>query len=337
MNDDAPRLRDRRPTRPPAWTPARIPRQDGKTALVTGANSGIGFCTALELARAGAHIVLACRDAAGAAEARHRLDTELPGAQVDAQVLDLADLRSIRNAAVHLRETHDRIDILVNNAGVMGPPTRLTTVDGFELQFGTNHLGHFALTGLLLPALLHAPAARVVTVTSMAHAKGQIRFDDLHAAHGYDPYGAYAQSKLANILFALELDRLARSLHVPLISVAVHPGLSPTGLQSAGPGLGHTPLPTRVKLSLFRLIGQPPARAAWPSLYAATAPDVTGGSYYGPGGPGGVRGAPTRQNPSTRARDATIAHRLWQASEEISGVRYHELEPTGAVTSGPAG
>jgi NAD(P)-dependent dehydrogenase (short-subunit alcohol dehydrogenase family) len=177
----------------------------------------------------------------------------------------------------------------------------------------------------------------VVTVTSMAHAKGLIRFDDLHAAHGYDPYGAYAQSKLASILFAFELDRLARSRHVPLISVAVHPGLSPTGLQSAGPGLGHTPLPTRMKLSLFRLIGQPPAHAAWPSLYAAAAPDVTGGSFYGPGGPSGIRGAPTRQNPSTRAHDTTIARRLWQTSEELTGVRYHELEPTGTVTSGPAG
>jgi NAD(P)-dependent dehydrogenase (short-subunit alcohol dehydrogenase family) len=290
--------------------------------VVTGANSGIGLWTALELARAGAHVVLACRDATAAADARHRIGTELPDAQVDAKVLDLAELRSIRSAAAYLREAHDRIDVLVNNAGVMGPPTRLTTVDGFELQFGTNHLGHFALTGLLLPALLHAPAARVVTVTSMAHAKGQIRFDDLDAAHGYDPYGAYAQSKLANILFAFELDRLARSRHVPLTSVAVHPGLSPTGLQSAGPGLGHTPLPTRVKLSLFRLIGQPPAHAAWPSLYAAGAPDVTGGSYYGPGGLGGIRGAPTRQNPSVKAHDTAIARRLWLASEELTGVRY---------------
>ena len=322
MNDDAPRRRDWRPGRAPAWTPAHIPRQDGQTAVVTGANSGIGYCTAEELARAGAHVVLACRTAAAAADARRRLDTELPDAQVEVQVLDLADLSSIRSAAEHLRETHDRIDVLVNNAGVMGPPSRLVTVDGFELQFGTNHLGHFAFTGLLLPALLHAPAARVVTVTSLAHAKGRIRFDDLQAAHRYDPYGAYAQSKLANILFAFELDRHSRDCQVPLVSVAVHPGLSPTGLQSAGPGLGQTPLLTRMTLSLFRLIGQPPSRAAWPSLYAATAPDLTGGSFYGPGGPGSIRGAPTRQTPSDMAHVAAIARRLWQASEALTGVRY---------------
>ena len=226
------------------WSPARIPSQGGKVAVVTGANSGIGFATALGLAKAGADVVLACRNPADAAAAAARIRSEAAAAHVETQRLDLADLQSIRAAAAQLLTDHPRIDLLVNNAGVMGPPTRRTTADGYELQFGTNHLGHFALTGLLLPALLNSPGARVVTVTSMAHTTGRIRFDDLDASREYDPYDAYAQSKLANVLFAFELDRLADAAHRPLISVAVHPGLSPTNLQIAGPGLGHTPLRT---------------------------------------------------------------------------------------------
>ena len=216
----------------------------------------------------------------------------------------------------------------MNSAGVMGVPQRLTTKDGFELQFGTNHLGHFALTGLLLPGLLKRPGARVVTVSSLAHEQGRIHFGDLQGEQSYGPWTAYSQSKLANLLFALELDRRARTRGLDLLSVAVHPGVSATNLQIAGPRLGHQGLRTRCRLFFVRRIGQSAARGASPSLYAATAPEVVGGGFYGPDGPGQLRGNPTRVLPASGALDEQIARRLWEVSERLTGIRFQWMDPS---------
>jgi NAD(P)-dependent dehydrogenase (short-subunit alcohol dehydrogenase family) len=302
---------------------AEIPDQKGKTAVVTGANSGLGFHTALQLCRAGAHVVVTARDKGKGAAAIRRLRAEVPGADAEFGVLDLADLSSVRRFSAEILDRMRSLDVLVNNAGVMGVPQRLTTADGFELQFGTNHLGHFALTGLLLPALLARPGARVVTVSSLAHSQGRIRFDDIQGERVYDPWTAYAQSKLANLLFALELDRRARSHAVSLASVAAHPGVSATNLQTAGPRLGHSGFLTRGRLLLLRLIGQNAARGALPSVYAATAPEVVGGGFYGPAGPGQIRGDPIRVTPAPGALDQGVALRLWEISERLTAIRFH--------------
>ncbi len=223
----------------------------------------------------------------------------------------------------------------MNSAGVMGVPQRLTTRDGFELQFGTNHLGHFALTGLLLPGLLTRPGARVVTVSSMAHEQGRISFDDLQGEQDYGPWTAYSQSKLANLLFAFELDRQARARGLHLVSVAAHPGVSATNLQIAGPRLGHQGLRTRCRLFVVRRIGQSAARGALPSLYAATAPEIVGGGFYGPNGPGQLRGNPTRVLPAPGALDEQIAQRLWEASERLTGIRFQWMDPSADIPDRP--
>ena len=251
---------------------------------------------------------MACsRDQAKGTAAIGTLGAAVPQADLGLGVLDLADLASVRSFATDLLERQGCFDLLVNNAGVMGVPQRRTTADGFELQLGTNHLGHFALTGVLLPALLQRPGARVVTVTSMAHRQTRIDFDDLQQERSYGPGTAYAQSKLANLLFALKLDRRIRALGVELISVAAHPGLAATNLHTTGPKLGGSGFLTRAKLSCLRLIGQSAARRALPSLFAATAPEVVGGSLYGPDGPGQVRGHPTRVLPAPPALDQDVA------------------------------
>jgi NAD(P)-dependent dehydrogenase (short-subunit alcohol dehydrogenase family) len=309
------------------WTPADIPDQTGKAALVTGADSGIGFCTALELSRAGAKVAIAVRDQTKGKVAIRRLRTEVPDADVRMGLLDLADLGSIHRFAAQILDNQLSPDLLVNNAGVMGVPQRLTTKDGFELQFGTNHLGHFALTGLLLPGLLTRPGARVVTVSSLAHEQGRIRFDDLQGKHSYGPWTAYSQSKLANLLFAVELDGRARAHGLDLLSVAVHPGVAATNLQTAGPHLGRFGPPTRGRLLLLHLIGQSAAHGAWPSLYAATAPEVVGGGFYGPDGPGHIRGHPTRVLPAAGALDEQVAQRLWEASERLTGIQFQWNTP----------
>jgi NAD(P)-dependent dehydrogenase (short-subunit alcohol dehydrogenase family) len=302
------------------WTAAEIPDQKGKTAVVTGANSGLGFHTALQLCRAGAHVVVTARDKGKGAAAIRRLRAEVPGADAEFGVVDLADLSSVRRFSAEILDRMRSLDVLVNNAGVMGVPQRLTTADGFELQFGTNHLGHFALTGLLLPALLARPGARVVTVSSLAHSQGRIRFDDIQGERVYDPWTAYAQSKLANLLFALELDRRARSHAVSLASVAAHPGVSATNLQTAGPRLGHSGFLTRGRLLLLRLIGQNAARGALPSVYAATAPEVVGGGFYGPAGPGQIRGDPIGVTPAPGALDQGVALRQWCCERAVSQI-----------------
>jgi NAD(P)-dependent dehydrogenase (short-subunit alcohol dehydrogenase family) len=301
-----------------AWTTADIPDLTGRVAVVTGANSGLGFETCRSLAQHGATVVPACRDEARGAAATDRLRETVPAARVEMALLDLADLDSVRSFAEEMRARHETLDILVNNAGVMAPPRRLTTKQGFELQFGTNHLGHFALTGLLLPLLLRAPDSRVVTVSSIAHESGHIDFDDLQHERHYTPYGGYSASKLANILFALELDRRLRHAGASAMSVGAHPGFASTNLQATGPFLGKKPIWSWVVLAGVRLLGQSAAHGAEPQLYAATAPGVEGGGYFGPTLRIRGRAAPASMSP--QARDGQVASQLWAVSKELTGV-----------------
>jgi NAD(P)-dependent dehydrogenase (short-subunit alcohol dehydrogenase family) len=307
------------------WTGEAIGSQAGKTVLITGANSGIGYQAARELARHGAKVLLGCRSAAKGQAARERILSERPGAQVGgAQLevveLDIASLASIRSFATVFVGSGARLDLLVNNAGVMALPARELTADGYERQFGTNHLGHFALTGLLMPALLAAAAPRVVTVASLAHRNGKMEWDNLQGERRYSPWGAYNASKLANILFARELDRRARETGSRLVSVAVHPGISATNIASYG-----TDLKTRV----FRLFGplavQSDAKGALPTLYGATAPEVRGGEYIGPDGFGEMGGYPKVVQPRAQALNEQDGRRLWSVSEALTGVVYPPL------------
>jgi NAD(P)-dependent dehydrogenase (short-subunit alcohol dehydrogenase family) len=307
------------------WTAEQIPDQHGRTAIVTGANSGLGFIVARELARSGARVIIASRDEVRGARAMGVIKAAHPAAHVEVAPLDLASLASVRAFASQFRAGDNRLDLLVNNAGIMAAP-HARTADGFELQFGTNHLGHFALTGLLMPAFNQRLGTRVVTVSSDLHKGGQIRFDDLQGEQHYSRWGAYGQSKLANLLFALELDRRLKAAGLPMISVAAHPGYSATNLQFNGP-----PLHERIAMSIAnRLVAQSAAMGALPSLYAATYPDLQGGSYFGPDGPREIRGHPTLVHPSERAKDAATAKRLWEISEKLTGVKYELLEPAPA-------
>ncbi|MET0926198.1 MAG: oxidoreductase [Solirubrobacterales bacterium] len=300
-----------------AWSANQIPDQSGRLAVVTGANSGLGLETARALAAAGATVVITARDRAKGEAARERITAETPDATVEARVLDLAALESVRGFAAGIAADHPRIDMLINNAGVMMPP-RGETVDGFELQFGTNHLGHFALTGLLLEPLAAVGGARVVTVSSLEHKPGRIHFDDLQSESKYSSRGAYRQSKFANAVFGLELDRRLRAAGSPVISVLAHPGYSATNLQTSGP-----PFPVSALLRISNaLIAQSASKGALPQLYAATAPGVEGGEFIGPDGFMEARGTPTEVQPVKRARDEQTARRLWDVSEELTGVRY---------------
>ncbi len=294
--------------------------QAGKTVLITGANSGIGFQTARELARHGAHVLMGVRDLSKGEAARKKIVAEQPGAQVELVALDIASVASIRGFAGEFSASGTRLDVLVNNAGVMALPKREQTPDGFERQFGTNHLGHFALTGLLMPALLAAPAPRVVTVASLAHRNGKMEWDNLQGEKSYTPWGAYNSSKLANILFARELDRRAREKGSKLLSVAVHPGVSTTNISNYG---------TDLKTTLFRLFGrffvQNDEMGALPTLYAATAAEVHGGEYIGPDGRGEMGGYPKVVQPRPQALDEQAGRRLWDVSEQLTGVVYPTL------------
>jgi NAD(P)-dependent dehydrogenase (short-subunit alcohol dehydrogenase family) len=306
------------------WTADVVPDQHARTAIVTGGNSGLGRIVARELARRGATVIIASRDIAKGAEAARAITAAFPSATVDPEQLDLANLSSIRAFADRIRAGNDHIDLLVNNAGVMAAPYR-RTADGFELQFGTNHLGHFALTGLILPLMHERPDARVVTVSSNNHKAGQMRFDDLQGERRYSRWGAYAQSKLANLLFAFELDRRLKAGGWPLISVAAHPGYSATNLQLSAP-----PLHERLAMRLSnRLFAQSAEIGALPLLFAATAPGVLGGSYVGPDGAREMRGHPVLVQATKRANDEESAQRLWEISERLTGVAYDFSTPDG--------
>jgi NAD(P)-dependent dehydrogenase (short-subunit alcohol dehydrogenase family) len=293
------------------WTTDDIPDQSGRTAVVTGANTGLGFQTATALAAKGARVVLAVRNLEKGKEALDRITAANPGAEVELQSLDLASLASIRTAAAELETGHDRIDLLINNAGVMLPPKQ-TTDDGFELQFGTNHLGPFALTGLLLDRLMAVDSSRVVTVSSFGHRiRAAIHFDDLQWERSYSGMGAYAQSKLANLLFTYELQRRLAASHRSTISTAAHPGGSDTDLQR------HLP---RLVAPVISKMSQSSAMGALPTLRAATDPGVTGGEYYGPGGLAGLSGYPKQVESSKQSHDEELQQRLWAVSEELTGV-----------------
>ncbi|NEA41335.1 SDR family NAD(P)-dependent oxidoreductase [Streptomyces sp. SID11385] len=293
------------------WTEQDIPDQHGRVAIVTGANTGLGFETARALAARGAKVVLAVRDAGKGEQAAARM----PG-EVTVQTLDLTSLDSVRTAAAELRAAHPRIDLLINNAGVMYTPKR-TTTDGFELQFGTNHLGHFALTGLLLDRLLPVPGSRVVTVSSTGHRiRAAIHFDDLQWERSYSRTGAYGQAKLANLMFTYALQRrLAR--RGTTVATAAHPGVSNTEL------IRNTPAALRLPVTwLAPLLTQKPEMGALPTLRAATDPTATGGDYYGPGGTGELRGTPRRVTSSPASHDEAVQERLWTVSEELTGVTF---------------
>ena len=308
-----------------AWTADDIPDQTGRLAIVTGANSGLGEVTATELARKGARVVLAVRSTDKGEAAAQRIRAEVPGAQVEVRALDLSSLASVRAFAAAITGEAPTIDLLVNNAGIMMTPAQKTT-DGYELQLGTNHLGHFALTGLLLEALGKASAPRVVTVSSIEHKPGHIHFDDLQLERGYAPRKAYQQSKMANAVFGLELDRRLRAAGSPVLSVLAHPGYSDTNLQSTGP-TGVAKLAMRVSNVVF---AQKAQRGALPQLHAATAAGVQGGQFFGPGGFQEFRGDVTEVEAVPEAQDEEIAKRLWAVSEELTGVTYPLPAPAAA-------
>jgi NAD(P)-dependent dehydrogenase (short-subunit alcohol dehydrogenase family) len=303
----APALADR-------WTADDIPDQTGRTAIVTGANSGLGYVTARELARCGARVVLTARNPDKGRAALEMLRDEQPGSMVELRQLDLADLDSVRAFA----DTVDSpVDMLINNAGIMMPPRSLTA-QGFESQFGTNHLGHFALTGLLLDRLMAGRDPRVVTVSSTLHKSGSIRFDDLNGERSYSPRAFYAQSKYANVLFGLELGRRLRSQGSLVRSLLAHPGYSATNLQSTGP----TGILNAILKVTNRLIAQDVEKGALNQLYAAVQPQVQSGQFIGPDGRNESKGYPTLVQPAESAKNLGTARRLWDLSERLTGVRY---------------
>jgi NAD(P)-dependent dehydrogenase (short-subunit alcohol dehydrogenase family) len=295
------------------WTLADMPDQSGRVAIVTGANSGIGYATARALAQKGGLVIMACRNLEKANAAAEKIRAELQQAPAAGKVtvmpLDLADLDSVEAFAVDFKAQYDRLDLLINNAGIMRPPYQLTR-QGFESQIGVNHLGHFALTGRLLDRMLRTASARVVTVSSLLERFGRINFDDLQARKGYQASIAYSQSKLANLLFTYELQRRLEAAGSDVIAVAAHPGWAATQLQKSA------------LIQFFnRFLAQRPEMGALPTLYAATAPGIQGGDYIGPAGFMALRGLPKKVNASGRAYDPAVAARLWAVSEELTGVR----------------
>jgi len=299
-----------------AWSPSDIPSLVGTTAVVTGANSGIGWYTAAELARHGADVTLAVRNLEKGEAAAARMREGAAGTLRVAR-LDLGSLRSVQEFA---EAWGGPLGLLVNNAGLMTPPRYRQTEDGYELQFGTNHLGHFALTGRLLPALLAAPDSRVVTVSSIAHHQGRADVVEGNPADRYRPTPAYGNSKLANLLFAFELQRRASLAGVALTSTAAHPGVASTGLVTSEQGLGAIPGVKQVAPLFLKLVFQSPEAGALPTLYAAT--DATPGSYTGPQSLRESRGKPGPARTSRLARDETLAAKLWSVSEDLTGVRF---------------
>lgn len=301
-----------------AWTEKDVPDQSGRLAIVTGSNTGLGYDTARVLAARGAQVVMAVRDTAKGESAAARIRQLTPGAKVSVQKLDLGSLASVREAAAALTAEYPRVDLLINNAGVMYPP-KSRTADGFELQFGTNHLGHFALTGLLMPNLLEVDRSRVVVVASIAHnIKAKIDFDDLKwEKRKYDRVAAYGQSKLANLMFAFDLQRRLAAANAKTIAVAAHPGVAATELVRHIPGAS---LPG-VNWISGKLLNTA-EMGALPTLRAATDPTVKGGQYWGPDGFREMRGYPALATSSKQARDIAVQERLWKVSEELTGVTF---------------
>lgn len=299
------------------WSADQMPDLSGKLAIVTGANSGIGFETARHLAAHGAHTILACRDRGRGEQALAALLAADPRAPAELMSLDLADLSAVRGFVRAFRERHGRLDLLINNAGVAFPPER-RTVDDFEAHYGVNHLGHFALTGSLIDLLVGSPAGRVVTVSSVVHWVGRIDLESRAPDHLLGRVRAYAMSKLANLLFCFELQRRLEAAGSPAISVAAHPGLAATGLLRNA----------RLFRPVLGLSGQSGATGALAVLFAATAPAVQGGDYYGPRGWVGVRGYPAKVRASRQSRDPEAAECLWKASEELTGVRWSLAAPS---------
>jgi NAD(P)-dependent dehydrogenase (short-subunit alcohol dehydrogenase family) len=308
-----------------AWTEADVPDQTGRVALITGANSGIGFEAARVLAEHGAQVVLACRTRSKADDAVGAIATTAPGADVSVLELDLADLDQVTVAAASFAAGHDRLDLLINNAGLMAIPEQ-RTVQGYEMQFGVNHLAHFALTGRLLDRLLATPGSRVVSISSQGHRPGRIAFDDLRFERGYGPWKAYFQSKLANLLFIAELQRRLTAVDAATLALAAHPGGSRTNLGHENPGGIVNTVAMAGRPIIERVFLQSAAMGALPTLRAATDPDVVGGEYFGPDGLGEQRGHPRVVGRSKRAQDEMAARRLWEVSEELTGVRYPALD-----------
>jgi NAD(P)-dependent dehydrogenase (short-subunit alcohol dehydrogenase family) len=302
------------------WTTDEIPDQSGKVCLITGANSGIGFYAAKALAEAGSHVVMACRNQSKANEARERILRDFPTASLDLVSLDLADLSSIRACAEGLNKQLKRLDLLINNAGIMAIP-RTETRDGFEMQLGTNHLGHYALTALLIDKLIETPKSRIVSVSSGAHKPGRINFADLHGKKRYRKWGAYCQSKLANLLFCYELGRYLKRRNASTISVACHPGYANTNLQMVGPQQEKSWFALKVMTLGNRIVAQPAHAGAWPTLYAATAP-VKSGDYIGPSGLFEMTGPPVIVKSSRRSHNEADGEKLWAISEEETGVLF---------------
>lgn len=300
------------------WTASNIPRQDGRSAVVTGAG-GIGYETALALAKAGGEVVIASRNPRKGAEAVERIRAIALWAAVRFEELDLASLRSVAAFAERLKGQKDGLDLLVNNAGVMAPPKRHETSDGFELQFGTNHLGHFALTAGLLPLLRKGNRSRVITLSSVAARRGVIDFDDLDARKRYRPFPVYAQSKLACLMFAFEMHRRSRANGWGVASFAAHPGLTRTDLIVNGSGHNS---PTAIMSRLMPFLLQPAWQGALPTLYAATAAEAQDGGYYGPDRLAETRGYPTSSKAPQRSLDESVAARLWDVSERLTGAAF---------------
>ncbi|WP_254527778.1 oxidoreductase [Natrinema gelatinilyticum] len=312
------------------WTADDIPDQHGRTIVITGANSGIGFEATRELARNGATVIMACRSLERGEDAARDIREDGTDADLRVEECDLGSLESIRTFANGLED--EVIDVLINNAGVMAIP-RSETEDGFETQFGVNHLGHFALTGLLLDTLSidEEPDSRIVTVSSGVHERGEINFDDLQHEQSYDKWDAYAQSKLANVLFAYELERRLLTADANAKSIAVHPGYADTQLQFRGPEQRGSRLRKTGMWIMNTVLAQSAGKGALPTLYAATDPDAEGGAYYGPGGFQNMRGTPERQASSDRSYDEETARRLWAVSSELTGVTYDLPEPKAGV------
>lgn len=307
------------------WTTNDIPDLRGKVALVTGGNSGLGKETVQALAARGAHVILAARNPERSEKAREEILQSVPEASIKFMQLDLASQAAIRGFATGFLEANQRLDLLFNNAGVMAIP-RHETKDGFEMQFGTNHLGHFALTGLLLPLLLATPKSRVVTTSSIARAMGRVNLDDLQGQKSYTRWSAYGQSKRSNLLFAFELQRRLAAAGLETISVAAHPGYAHTNLQLTSATLSNANLELWFYDKFGALVGQPAAMGALPQLYAGLSPDIHGGELVGPGGFSGMRGYPRVETRAQREYDHPTAERLWDVSIELTGVDYAQLK-----------